>query len=51
MNRLQSLTADREFCVTLNRTGEIDPAKVIDVSRFMDAGGHLRWLNTREEAA
>jgi predicted NAD/FAD-binding protein len=29
MNRLQSLTADREFCVTLNRTGEIDPAKVI----------------------
>jgi predicted NAD/FAD-binding protein len=29
MNRLQSLTADREFCVTLNRTGEIDPGKVI----------------------
>jgi predicted NAD/FAD-binding protein len=29
MNRLQSLTADREFCVTLNRTDEIDPAKVI----------------------
>ncbi len=29
MNRLQSLTADREFCVTLNRTGEIDPSKVI----------------------
>jgi uncharacterized protein len=30
MNRLQSLTADREFCVTLNRTGEIDPATVIE---------------------
>jgi predicted NAD/FAD-binding protein len=29
MNRLQNLSADREFCVTLNRTGEIDPAKVI----------------------
>jgi uncharacterized protein len=29
MNRLQSLTADRQFCVTLNRTGEIDPGKVI----------------------
>jgi len=30
MNRLQSLTADREFCVTLNRTGEIDPTRVIE---------------------
>ncbi|MEA2212112.1 MAG: uncharacterized protein QOF83_2060 [Solirubrobacteraceae bacterium] len=29
MNRLQSLAAEREFCVTLNRTGEIDPDKVI----------------------
>jgi predicted NAD/FAD-binding protein len=29
MNRLQSLKADRELCVTLNRTEEIDPAKVI----------------------
>jgi predicted NAD/FAD-binding protein len=29
MNRLQSLTAEREFCVTLNRTGEIDPQHVI----------------------
>jgi predicted NAD/FAD-binding protein len=29
MNRLQSLRADREFCVTLNRTEAIDPAKVI----------------------
>ena len=26
MNRLQSLAADREFCVTLNRTEAIDPA-------------------------
>jgi predicted NAD/FAD-binding protein len=29
MNRLQSLEADREFCVTLNRADAIDPAKVI----------------------
>jgi predicted NAD/FAD-binding protein len=29
MNRLQSLKAEREFCVTLNRTSDIDPAKVI----------------------
>jgi predicted NAD/FAD-binding protein len=29
MNRLQSLQAEREFCVTLNRTEEIDPTQVI----------------------
>ncbi len=29
MNRLQSLQAEREFCVTLNRTEKIDPEKVI----------------------
>ncbi len=29
MNRLQSLRAEREFCVTLNRTDAIDPATVI----------------------
>jgi predicted NAD/FAD-binding protein len=29
MNRLQSLRADREFCVTLNRTSAIDPARII----------------------
>ncbi len=29
MNRLQSLHADRELCVTLNRTEAIDPAHVI----------------------
>jgi predicted NAD/FAD-binding protein len=29
MNRLQSLSADREFCVTLNRTAAVDPAKII----------------------
>ena len=29
MNRLQSLRAEREFCVTLNRSDTIDPAKVI----------------------
>jgi predicted NAD/FAD-binding protein len=34
MNRLQSLTADQEFCVTLNRTGEIDPARVISTIAY-----------------
>ena len=29
MNRLQSLSAEREFCVTLNRSAEIAPDKVI----------------------
>jgi predicted NAD/FAD-binding protein len=29
MNRLQSLKSERQFCVTLNRTEEIDPAQVI----------------------
>jgi predicted NAD/FAD-binding protein len=29
LNRLQSLTAREQFCVTLNRTDAIDPAKVI----------------------
>jgi predicted NAD/FAD-binding protein len=29
MNRLQSLEAEREFCVTLNRTSEIDPRHVL----------------------
>jgi uncharacterized protein len=29
MNHLQRLIADRDFCVTLNRTEAIDPAKII----------------------
>ena len=29
MNRLQALDADREFCVTLNRSEAIDPEKVL----------------------
>jgi predicted NAD/FAD-binding protein len=34
MNRLQSLSAEREFCVTLNRTEAIDPDKIIKVIRY-----------------
>ena len=34
MNRLQSLRADREFCVTLNRTEAIDPSKVIKTIEY-----------------
>lgn len=31
MNRLQSLDAERDFCVTLNRTEAIDPERVLGV--------------------
>jgi predicted NAD/FAD-binding protein len=34
MNRLQSLHADREFCVTLNRTAAIDPEKIIRTMQY-----------------
>ncbi len=34
LNRLQSLRADREFCVTLNRTETIDPEKIIWKTRY-----------------
>jgi predicted NAD/FAD-binding protein len=34
MNRLQSLRADREFCVTLNRTAAIDPERIIRTIRY-----------------
>jgi predicted NAD/FAD-binding protein len=34
MNRLQTLDADREFCVTLNRNGDVDPAAVIRRLRY-----------------
>ncbi len=34
MNRLQSLRAEREFCVTLNRTDEIDPGTIIRTVRY-----------------
>jgi predicted NAD/FAD-binding protein len=34
MNRLQSLRADRELCVTLNRTEAIEPESVIRVLRY-----------------
>jgi uncharacterized protein len=34
MNRLQSLQADREFCVTLNKNGAVDMASVISACEF-----------------
>ena len=34
MNRLQSLTAEQEFCVTLNRTEAIAPERVLSVQEF-----------------
>jgi uncharacterized protein len=34
MNRLQSLRADRELCVTLNRSDAIDPERVLRTFRY-----------------
>jgi predicted NAD/FAD-binding protein len=34
MNRLQSLEADREFCVTLNHTAAINPASIIKTVQY-----------------
>ena len=34
MNRLQTLDADREFCVTLNRPDDIDPDTVVRRLRY-----------------
>jgi predicted NAD/FAD-binding protein len=34
MNRLQGLDDGREWCVTLNRTDEIDPARIVRVRRY-----------------
>ena len=42
MNRLQALTADREFCVTLNRTEAIDPGKVLRTILLRAPGVHGR---------
>jgi len=34
LNRLQSLRAEREFCVTLNRTEAIDPEQIISKTQY-----------------
>jgi predicted NAD/FAD-binding protein len=34
MNRLQSLESDRQWCVTLNRTEAIDPAKIVRTIQY-----------------
>ena len=42
MNRLQALSADREFCVTLNRSEAIDPAKVLRTIQYAHPVLHPR---------
>jgi predicted NAD/FAD-binding protein len=34
MNRLQDLDADRDYCVTLNRTEKIDPARIVKTIQY-----------------
>ena len=40
MNRLQALRADREFCVTLNRTEAIDPSQILRTDRVRPSRVH-----------
>ena len=42
MNRLQSLSADVELCVTLNRTEAIDPDKIVRKIEYSASGVHAR---------
>ena len=53
MNRLQSLRAEREFCVTLNRTDEIDPAATIRTISYshpvLHRGGDFRSTAHRRD--
>ena len=42
MNHLQRLRADRDFCVTLNRTEAIDPAKMIRTIGYSHPVYHAR---------
>ena len=50
MNRLQSLSADREFCVTLNRTEAIDPAQDPAHDPVRAPGLHRRRRRARRRA-
>ena len=49
MNRLQSLRADREFCVTLNRTEAIDPESRDPQDRLLAPGVHRRRARRAQE--
>ncbi len=48
MNRLQSLAADREYCVTLNRTADIDPARTIGAYTYAHPVFTLDSVRARE---
>ncbi|HXQ00606.1 MAG TPA: FAD-dependent oxidoreductase [Solirubrobacteraceae bacterium] len=51
MNRLQSLSADRELCVTLNRTEAIDPARVIRTIPYAHPVYTINGIRARERRA
>ena len=50
MNRLQSLRAEREFCVTLNRTEAIDPPTRDPHDRLRPPGVHTRPASRAQRA-
>ena len=54
LNRLQRLESDEDWCVTLNRTSDIDPERIVDTTTFehpvytvesLRAQGELRRLS------
>jgi predicted NAD/FAD-binding protein len=47
MNRLQSLRARQDYCVTLNRTNEIDPRHVIRTIRYAHPVFTEKGINTQ----
>jgi len=51
MNHLQRLTADRDFCVTLNRTEAIDPATVIRTIDYAHPVYTLEGVSAQSEHA
>ena len=50
MNRLQALSADREFCVTLNRSEAIDPGEGPADDLLRAPGLHPRRAPARRPA-
>jgi uncharacterized protein len=51
LNRLQRLEADEHYCVTLNRTGEIDPERVIMLTVYDHPLYTLDTLRGQQEVA
>ena len=51
MNRLQSLVSDRQWCVTLNRTEAIDPAKIVRTIQYAHPVFTVEGMKAQERVA